>query len=331
MAFLNKLAPMALALLMCGCYEDFTPKVDTQPVLCLNSLITAGEPVEVEVTHTWLFTDEAGTADHSVGDARVTIFANGEAAGPDYIAREGDHIRIVAESRRYGRAEAEVTVPYSVAPSVVEWTPENVSVWRGSIQGWTEADMRFDLNVALRVPDPAAAVNYYHLGRRTFPDDMPGVYGHEMSIYGGSLETEFEPIFSEHVSELDAVSGNDSYGFTFFTDRQFSGKSYTLHLYNEGMSYFIMCEGFDSELLNCGLVFVLSSVSESYYNWAVYKWNIDHSLIGDLGDIGLGDPMWGYSNVSTGAGVVAARACSECAVNLAPFLKDHVGTQASGL
>ena len=326
MAFLNKLAPMALALLLCGCYEDFTPKVDTRPVLCLNSLITAGEPVEVEVTHTWLFTDEAGSADHSVDDARVTVFANGEAAGPDYIAREGDHIKIVAESQRYGRAEAEVTVPYSVIPSVGKWSATNVSVWSGPTKDWTEYDISFSLNVELEVPDPVATVNYYHLDRRTFPENEPDIYGYKMSIYGGSLATEFEPIFSEHISELDAVSGNDSFGFTFFTDRQFTGKTYTLHLHNEGMRYYIECEGFDSALLDCGLVFTLSSVSESYYNWAVCKWNTDNGLMGDLGDIGLGDPMWGYSNVSTGAGVVAARSRSECALNIAPFLKDHVAT-----
>ena len=324
MAILNKLLPVPLALLMWGCYEDFTPKVDSRPVLCLNSLITAGEPVEVEVTRTWLFTDEGAAADHGVVDATVAVYANGLAVGRGYIAREGDRIRIEADSPRYGHAEAEVTVPFSVVPSCVSLAATNVSVWRGPIQGWTEVDMSFDLNVGLAVSDPAATVNYYHLAWQIYLDDGPDIYGHEISFYGGTLETEFEPIFSEHISELDAVSGNDSWGFTFFTDRQFSGRTYTLHLCNKGARYSIACEGFDPAWLDCGLVFTLSTVSESYYNWAVYKWNTDNGLAGDLADIGLGDPLRGYSSVSTGAGVVAARTTSECAVSIAPILKDYV-------
>ncbi len=40
MAILKRLYPLLLAAILSGCYETFTPDVDTTPVLCLNSLIT---------------------------------------------------------------------------------------------------------------------------------------------------------------------------------------------------------------------------------------------------------------------------------------------------
>lgn len=65
----------------------------------------------------------------------------------------------------------------------------------------------------------------------------------------------------------------------------------------------------------------LTTVSKSYYNWAVYKWNVDEGITGDLSDIGLAESKWGYSNVSSGAGVVAAQASSKFTIDLKEFLK----------
>ena len=104
MAILKHIIPLALAALTASCYEDFTPKVDTRPVLCINALITAGEPFDVQMTHTWRY-DNPGT-DHSVNDAQVSIYANGNPVGRDYVANEGDVIRIAATSPTYGDAEA---------------------------------------------------------------------------------------------------------------------------------------------------------------------------------------------------------------------------------
>ncbi|MDE6468491.1 MAG: hypothetical protein K2L28_06285 [Muribaculaceae bacterium] len=65
----------------------------------------------------------------------------------------------------------------------------------------------------------------------------------------------------------------------------------------------------------------LSTVSQSYYNWAVYKWNADAGITGDLADLGMAESKWGYSNVSTGAGVVAAKSSACFTVNLKDFLE----------
>ncbi len=65
----------------------------------------------------------------------------------------------------------------------------------------------------------------------------------------------------------------------------------------------------------------LTTVSESYYKWAVYKWNVDEGITGDLSDIGLTESKWGYSNVSTGAGVVAAQSSAKYTIDLKEFLE----------
>ena len=78
---------------------------------------------------------------------------------------------------------------------------------------------------------------------------------------------------------------------------------------------------FDESRLECGIYLYLTTVSTSYYNWAVYKWNVDEGIMGDLSDIGLAESKWGYSNVSTGAGVVAAQSSSKATIDLKEFLK----------
>ena len=92
MAILRYIIPVLLVPFFSSFYEDFNPDIDTDPVLCLNSLITAGEPIEVRVTHTWRFNDEKSERNHEVADAVVTVFANEKVVGPDYPAKEGDRI-----------------------------------------------------------------------------------------------------------------------------------------------------------------------------------------------------------------------------------------------
>lgn len=331
MAILKKFIMLLLPLLLAGCYEDFTPDIDTKPVLCLNSIITAGEPIEVEVSRTWLYTDEAGERDHSVTDATVSIYVNGALVGADYLAQEGDAIRIVAESKAYGRAEAEVVVPVSVPIASLTWDAVVTDSWEIDYDHdlWTRANIsrtyRFDLKAKMKIDDPAAAVNYYQFTYAAFPEEEepePGTsVWRPMDFYPGTFKYEAEPIFSEHIGQYEAITGaNDAYGFTFFTDRQFSGKSYTLNLQFNDMRYSIRDSEYSPELVDCGLELTLYTVSPSYYNWCVYRWNVDSGFISDFGDVGLGDPVWGYSNVSTGAGVVAAQSASTYTINLSDFL-----------
>ena len=323
MAILKYILPLCVASLLTGCYEDFTPVIDTKPVLCLNSLITAGEQIEVNVSHTWMYNDKEAQRDHSVNDATVTILANGKVVGADYRPAEGDKIMIKAESPVYGRATAEVVVPYASPIGKVIVTPVVTDIWKGDEDFFHYgmlADILFNLNIEMDVNDPSGVDNYYHFDSNWFSTSA-GDYSEPM-LSLGSLEYDAEPIFKEHIGVFETIMGNDeSTSFVFFTDRQFSGKNYTLHLNYTGNTFRVKSKEYDESLLECGVNLYLTTVSQSYYYWAVYKWNADEGILGELSDIGLAESKWGYSNVSTGAGVVAAQSSKNYAVDLKEFLK----------
>ena len=330
MAILKFIIPILSLFLLTGCYEDFIPELDTTPVLCLNSLITAGEPIEVKVTHTWMVNDKQSGNSNDVKDARVTILVNERIVSPDYLPKEGDKIRIVTDSPTYGTATAEVLVPYATPVGKVRVVPKVTNIRKDKDNSTIyemPTDVTFNLNIEMDVNDPAGTDNYYHFGYDwSSPhvgeesDDYSNYYDPSLQI--GKFEYNFEPIFKEHIGVFETVMGNDqSTDFVFFTDRQFSGRTYTLHLNFTDNSFVIWGKDYDESLLDCEVNLYLTTVSQSYYNWAVYKWHVDEGILGDLPYIGLAESKWGYSNVSTGAGVVAAQSSSKYTVNLKEFLK----------
>lgn len=316
MAILKYIIPLLLATVLTGCYEDFTPDVDTKPALCLNSLITVGEPIYVNVSHTWLFTDKQAAEYHQVADAEVTVIVNGDVVNDDYLPKEGDKIYIIANSATYGTATAEVQVPFATPIGNVKLTPTLTDLWLDTRYELL-ADITFNINVEMDVVDRPDCDNYYNL---SFKKKSP--YNDASKLTLSYLDVELEPIFKEHIDVLESIMVNeDSYDFLYFTDRQFAGETYTLHL-NFNNNYFeVHSRNYDESLVDCGITFYLSTISKSYYDWAVYKWNVTDGIIGDLAEVGLAESKWGYSNVSTGAGVVAAKSVTEYTVSLKDFLE----------
>lgn len=345
MAILRKIIISSLPLLLSGCYEDFDARIDADPVLCLNSLITAGQPIEVSVTHTWLYTDEKGEEDHSVNDAEVKIYANGNLIGSDYLPQEGDIIKIEAFSNTYGSAEAEVTVPVATSISDLSYKPTIKDNRIYDREEWgLSIDLDFDIDLTLSMPNPEGAKSYYNLSFTKFiPKDSDYTdsdydnYENEnengellrwatppssVHFYEGSIFCK-DPFFSEFVSAIDdAMDYADPHDFFYFSNRQFKGKSQDLHIEMNGCSFRIAQWDRNPELLDCGVIFNLYTISESYYYWMNYCWQSNESIMGDFIEFGLAEPMWGYSNVSTGAGVVAARSYSAITLNLQDFLYD---------
>lgn len=164
MGILKKLSILLLGILPGGCYDDFTPKIDVKPVLCLNARICAGEAIEPLVTRSWLYTDVAGEEDHSVSDSQTKLYVNGEVVDAGYIPKEGDRIRIVVDSPTYGKAESEVKVPSRPVIKDVKWKAEATSAAVGSDND-EEMNGRvlFNILVELTVDDSAAEDNYYNL------------------------------------------------------------------------------------------------------------------------------------------------------------------------
>lgn len=327
MAILRNIAILTLlSLLLPGCYEDFNPTVDTEPVLAINALITAGEPIDVELTHTWIYSE--GWADEinlSVDDASVTIYANDVRVSADYIPQEGDQIKIIACSKKYGSAEATVLVPYAVRNVDVQCSATLVSEREEDDNLEMNFDLVFDVSIGLTLTDRPDTSDFYRFSFAGFPksDISPDDSWTDCPVHflTGTFDDKFEPIFSEHISAFESLMGSESSGFTFFTDRQFSGKEYTLHLRFNNAGLKVRNPTFDENLLNCGYTLELQSVSQSYYNWENYKWQIENSVTGDIIDLGFGNPIWGYSNVSTGAGAVAARSIYTHTINLKDFLQ----------
>lgn len=75
----------------------------------------------------------------------------------------------------------------------------------------------------------------------------------------------------------------------------------------------------------------LFSISPSYYNWANYVWQRDNGALTDFSDYGLGDPIWGYSNVSSGAGVVVDQSKSAHTIDLTEFIKNTIKQQNASI
>ena len=318
MAILKKIYPLLALPLLTGCEEAFTPDMPHTPALCVNSLITAGEPVEAKISKSRLYTDSPEKSE--VRDAEVRIYVNGELQLDSYIPKEGDNIRIVAESPAVGRGEAEVLIPASIPAPTATWEAYDVSCRE------SDNDMvfvEFKLKVDLRIED-ADGENYYKFSFNSdfqadeeLDDfDASGNYGFAI----GSLLYDMEPIFREHIGIFESIMGGDAEGFSFFSDRQFEGKSYTLHLQFDNC-WFRYPKG---EIPDCNVNLIVSSVSPSYYNWANYIWQRDSGTLTELGDYGFGDPIWGYSNVSSGAGVVAAQSKSVCTIDLTDFIQETI-------
>lgn len=315
MAILRRLISLILpSILLTGCYEIFDPGLDIAPVLCINSIITAGEPIEVDVTRTWTFDDQTAEYDHDVSDARVTVYANGVRQDEDYVPAEGDVIRIVAESPAYGCAEAEVKVPVAASLDNISYTATVTDIWKNDRYGMC-ADLDFNIRLRMTIHDVDIATDDY------FRLDYNWEYPSGCKFYIGGLDYNSEPIFKEHMGAFETITGSDDEILTVFSDRRFAGNSYTLDLFFNRGGYRVNSSSYDEEMLDCSVNLTLSTVSHSYYAGSIYNWQREMGGIDDLSDLGFAQPIWGYSNVSTGAGVVAARSCVEYTISLKDFIK----------
>ncbi|MDE6484397.1 MAG: DUF4249 domain-containing protein [Duncaniella sp.] len=328
MAILKHIPLLIIPLALTACYEDFYPTIDTEPVLCINSLITSGEPVEVAVTRSWVYNSPSGWHDSRVDDAVVNIFVNGDPQPQGYVAAEGDEIRIVAESPKYGSAEASVVIPAAVPAQVVKIVPETVSTWRDPTQGMV-GDVDFNLYVSLSITDDPHSDNFFKLdftdstAEESEGDGTDFRYPHHpyTSFRPGEIQYDAEPIFNEHIGVFESVFGDSENMFMFFSDRQFAGKNYTLRINFRNGYYSVNAANYDPALCDCTITLEIATISRSYYDRLLYIWHRDSGALGDMGDFGFAEPIWGYSNVSTGAGVVAARSVSTCTISLGDYLE----------
>lgn len=222
----------------------------------------------------------------------------------EYIPKCGDNIRLEAESDEYGSAWAEVTVPQTVEIDSVDYTISNFEDRNSTLSEF----YIFDMNLSMWFSDPGNETNYYMFDTSSSGyfkgEDDQGIEYKESVTFRDETD---DPLFTEHVSAIDHVLAETS-GYSFFSDRQISGKSYPLHVRLEGVSYQIDNRLATPDMENSYISLILYSISPSYYRHVISVWAANDGIVGSLGDVGLAEPVFAASNVSTGAGVVSASA-----------------------
>ena len=355
---LYRKAPLILLTALIGpltsCYTNFEPDLESTPVVCINSLLKAGEKIKVEVTRTWRYTEGTPTVglDISLKDAIVYLYVNDEleeklsfhqlsedndgwwnypSNGVDcyfaaqYIPKSGDKIKIVAMDKTYCEASAEVTIPYPVEIDEVKTKITKFDASYDQTNDTYIAD--FEMMLSVKFTDPISISNYYIFDMQT----SASIFQHsEDEHYHQSIESiridpdyGFEPIFSEHISPLETII-TDAYGlYTVFSDRQISGNQYSLEIPLSG-SY--RCDyryhpEIDQKL---NLNIDLGHISTAYYNYMMSLWANTEGISGALGGVGLGDAVFEFSNVSTGAGIVATQANSTYELDIREIVNQHI-------
>lgn len=317
-----------------GCYENFEPDIKSAPVLCMNSAIQADSTFEVSLTRTWRWDEgyrswmnSENSVDVTIKDGSVDVYINGQfketlrysenpdenKRNPGYFStcrpREGDKIRLTGHSPVYGDAEAEVEIPFRVDIENVEIRPVIRSQYVDDYNGVTHYYMGGE--GFIKFSDPETATNYYTLivdeshWWNMGDDDTSDWSADNVDVYGIEYT---DPLFTEHMSVFENMT-SDSYGCVMFSDRTISGRSYTLNIGLNNIDYRVRNDASDDEK-KATIKVALNSVSPSYYNYLIAAWEYDLGTNGMLADIGLADRFPGCSNVSTGAGVVAAYASS---------------------
>lgn len=220
----------------------------------------------------------------------------------EYIPKCGDNIRLEAESDEYGSACAEVTVPQTVEIDSVDYTISNFEDRNSTLSEF----YIFDMNLSMWFSDLGNETNYYMFDTSSSGyfkgEDDQGIEYKESVTFRDETD---DPLFTEHVSAIDHVLAETS-GYSFFSDRQISGKSYPLHVRLEGVSYQIDNRLATPDMENSYISLILYSISPSYYRHVISVWAANDGIVGSLGDVGLAEPVFAASNVSTGAGVVSA-------------------------
>lgn len=325
MDFLKYIAAAAATALLTGCHQEFIPKNTPAPVLCLNALVVADEPVEnLVVSRTALYTEDVRAHELNLGDCTFEILADGQLQERNYIPHPGDRLTLRATHQTYGTVCADVEVPRPADIAAMRCIPEITDIAEYPDDNF--ATVRFNLNIELDITDIAGQADYFNFSWISWSPEVTGSVSPVWGTYfqHGTFNYKADPIYGEHITAFDAVISSAEPGdFNFFTDTMFRDGKYTLHMQIRDNVFWYYPEVGDC-IFDCGITLWLNTVSQSFYNWGMFAWQFDYGIFNDLADLGLGDPMATYSNTSTGAGVVAARTPTALKIDLAAFLKQAV-------
>lgn len=339
-------------MLLTGCEQEFEPDIYVPEALCINSVITSGEPVSANISHTWRYDEDfEEKIDCGVYDATVTLSVDGKpvetlhakdseqsSKGSVYrfrhVAVPGEDITITAQSGKYGDAYGSVTVPRPVGlmKAVSDFRADRV-LGADNVNETQSIVLGGGLKVT--VTDNAATTDFFRLEVRGIDPEPIGsgewveVWGEDEPqerMYQGTMDfwmidKEHETLFQEHLGVLDVMFGASTYGFTIFSDRMFPGKSHTIDVVLRDATIYMYNPRDIPSIFDVKVRITLSTLSQSYYNYWLSDFQDSEGFIGQMGDLGLAQGVNGYSNVSTKAGVIVAATPTTVDVNLADFIR----------
>lgn len=343
---------MFMTMSLTGCFTDFEPKLESTPVICINSKIAAGEDIIAEVTRTWRYSEGDPNVDGYphiwLEDADVSLYVNGEFEEKmtfvadtlwanrvnryfkaAYIPQIGDDIKITVNDKTYGEAEAEVTIPQAVKINNVDY--QILDLNKRYDDAYNKESYTIEVKFYVNFTDPAKDVNYYLF--EMYVDHDGSTYDH----YSGNEtltinpDYNYEPIFSEHITPIETVISDALGLYTMFSDRQISGRDYSLTIpvtVEYTIRDYLNNETGEINVIEnkCEITLRLCHISTSYYNYMLSLWSATEGVSGALGDIGLGDAVFEFSNVSTGAGIIAAMSYSEFTISMEDLISTEVST-----
>ncbi len=299
-----------------GCYSDFEPENDVNPVLVLNSIATNDSIVTAQISHTWLHTNpepiptaEIANVELTVNDSQKEKMIFDEQTKmfvSSYKAKSGDKIRVSANSLKYGEATGEVEVPNPVYIDTITTSTRVYTDHNSIIVGehnWDYQNM-IEVKFSIHFTDRADEVNYYMLEEHMGDHYCP----YKTVVFD-------DPIFSEFQSVIDAMFFNED-SFTVFSDRSIQGKSYALSVKQD-----FLASRRGIETLN-KITFKLRSISESYYKYLLSIYKKYSGMNGSLNDLGLGNDIIVYSNINPGVGIMAGSAETKYEFDIAKTLTE---------
>lgn len=307
------------------------------PKLVLNSVASQGEPLKASLSRTWFYTEDYPNV--TIEDARLNLYVNDRLIGEmnwkveeseyystsnyvsSYIPVAGDKIRIEAEKDGFRGVMAEDVIPGK--PALKKLVAET---YKEDNPYYSYEKRRYKVTFN---DDPRANDCYlikFSLGSPVYDtdyqqSDSPQFTG-EYSWSREYIDFTSDPVFSDKISILDRVLGNDwlsGSGGRPFSDELFNGKEYTMTLDSNSGSHTYW--PYEEEREPDSIRVYLYAISEPYYKYLSAVASLsDGSLNNDLADIGLAEPVRVFSNIKGGLGIFGT-ACVDSLTAVVPKLK----------
>lgn len=312
---------LPILLLTSSCSTDFDPKIDESPLMVLNALIHNDSIISAQVSRSWIANQRDNmdnTYDMILPDAEAEYSVNDSEWLPmvydpeshlyvtERVACEGDRVSMRARSR-YGVAEGSTRVPFAVPIDKVEYSVESSVDTNSFFYTGNDYEYYHCLKITIRY-------------RLTFTDRP----GDDFYLISGDPYLD-DPIISENETAIDAVINKYHY-CSFFSDCSIRNKSYTLSLFSD---YWCMPDGEGGYYLPYTIIhhdlkdtIRLIAMSSDYYYYVLSLFKKYSGMQGILDNFGLANPLSVFSNVSSGAGIIAAGSVTSYSLDVTPIILD---------